>query len=60
MPHSTRVEPANRRFASIREDTAKMQHYMPVYYLAVPPLADRKRLFNLKTMRQIKKENKNS
>jgi len=51
MPHSTRVEPANRRFARIREDTAKMQHYLPLYYLAVPPLADRKRLFNLETMR---------
>jgi hypothetical protein len=50
MLSATRVKPANRRFTSVREDTAKMQLILPLHYLAITPLAHRKRLFNRSTL----------
>jgi 3-hydroxy-5-phosphonooxypentane-2,4-dione thiolase len=49
MPSTVGAKRANRGFSSIRADTTKVQHCLSIYYMAVSPLAYRKRLFNSKT-----------
>jgi hypothetical protein len=46
MPRSDGAKQAKRGFSSLRADKAKMQQRLPIYYMAVSPLAYRKRLFN--------------
>jgi hypothetical protein len=46
MPHPTGAKQANGRLTSIRSNTQKMQYSMPLHDLAVPPLANRKRLLD--------------